>query len=113
MLIYLSRGGGKLGHIVSVVCDIKSRSGLVIRKDECLFLDDDLRNVDKARAAGLCYSAWFPATYEDKSARAIVFSELEGLFLRNEPWKILATSSEVPDAEERVPALRSRLCTIL
>ena len=78
-----------------------------------LFLDDDLVNVDKARAAGIGYAAWFPATYEPVSANKIVWSELEGLFLRNEGWNILATSSEVSAAGSATGTTKSILCTIL
>ena len=109
------KSGGKLGHVFSVVHDIQTRSGLVIRRSDCLFIDDDLANVDKARAAGLGYAAWFPATYEPASANTIVWRELEGLFLRNEGWNILATSAEVSAAGDAAAsaAITSILCTIL
>ena len=61
-----------------------------------------------ARCAGIGYAAWFPATYEPVSANKIVWSELEGLFLRNEELNVLATSSEADDG-----SAKSLVCTIL
>ena len=94
MVVHALKGGGKLGHMFSTVVDIAARTGERITPAQTLFLDDDLENVLKADAAGVI-SALFPATFEEASADRICQAELEGFFLRGEPFKVMSAKIEV------------------
>lgn len=92
------KGGGKLGHMFSTVLDIATRTGEYITPAQTLFLDDDMENIFKAKAAGVI-SALFPATFEEASADRICQAELEGFFCRGEPFQLMSAEITARNGE--------------
>jgi hypothetical protein len=103
---------GKLGHIYSVVQHIQKLTQQVrLSPQDVFYIDDDLRNVDIARQAGIIHSAWCPATYEPISCGKLLMTELENKYLHAQPLKVLGNSAtKVEDDKDKK---LTRTCLIM
>jgi hypothetical protein len=104
---------GKLGHIYSVCDHIQKLSNETISPTEILYIDDDLANVDIGRKAGICHSAWCPATYEPNSCNKLLWFELEGKYLNGIPLNVMSNTAEVEDEFKDGNRTKTRLCSVM
>ena len=101
---------GKLGHIYSVVQNISKLTGEAISPSEVFYIDDDLANVDIGRQAGMLHTCWCPATYEPNSCDHILWTELEGKYLKGEKLKVMSNTADVVDA---TVTKKSAVCVVM